>query len=103
MKHEQLYSQLQIVLQSKIEEFNFLNYDTITPEQLWDYCVNKKWRKKNVEELGLHELVSTIFSVTPSEVFTHLNIMESNVVQNGLVAIDLDELEELLGPLKKRL
>ena len=100
MKHEHLFNQLLTVLQSKIEEFHFLKYDTITLEQLWTFCVEKKWRKKNVEQLHLYELVATIFSVTPSDVFTHIKITETNVFDNGLAPINLEELEVLLGQKK---
>ena len=96
LKHEQRFFKLQIVLQSKIDEFRFLNYDTITRENLWTYCVDKKWRKKNVEELSLHEMVSTIFAVNPSEVIAHLN-RKSVEASRNLVGISEDELEMLLG------
>lgn len=97
MKHEQLFYKLQVVLQSKIEEFQYLNYPTITKEQLWEFCIEKKWRKKNVDDLRLYELVATIFTVTPSEVLAHLNrkSMESS---RSLAEIEPEELEMLLGP-----
>ena len=96
LQHEQLFYKLQIVLQSKIEEFQYLNYPSITKEQLWKYCIEKKWRKKTVQELRLYELVGTIFSVTPSEVLTSLN--EPSYESLGSFAeINADEMDLLLG------
>lgn len=85
------------MLQSKIDECQYLNYPTITKEQLWDFCVEKKWRKKNVDELRMYELVSTIFAVTPSEIISYFN-QNSIAAASSLAEIDPDELEMLIGP-----
>ena len=97
MKYGQMYDKLQMVLQSKIEEFRFLDYDTITPEQIWNFCVEKKWRKKNIAELRLYELVATVYNVTPSEVLSYLNY-STYAINNGMTQLNLEELEELIGP-----
>ena len=96
LEHEQLFYKLQIVLQSKIEEFQYLNYPSITKEQLWNYCIEKKWRRKSVPELRLYELVGTIFSVTPSEVITCLNEPSYGSLGN-FAEINADEMDLLLG------
>lgn len=97
--YELLYEKVQIVLQSKLEEFRFYQYDAITIEQLWQYCVEKKWRKQVIEEIPLHEMVSSIFSITPSEILNYVQIksLQSN---DGMVELNMEDLEELLG-LKK--
>lgn len=95
--YEALYNDVEIILQSKLEEFQFYEYDAITMEQLWMYCVEKKWRKKTIEELRLHEIASTIFSITPSELLNYVQV-KSLQSHEGLVEINIEELEELLGP-----
>ncbi len=97
--YEALYNKVDIILQSKLEEFHLYEYDAITMEQLWAYCVEKKWRKKVIEELPLYEIVSTIFSITPSELLNYEQV--SNLKSfDGLVEINMEELEELLGTSK---
>ncbi|KGR83438.1 post-transcriptional regulator [Lysinibacillus odysseyi] len=97
--YEALYNKVDIILQSKLEEFHLYEYDAITMEQLWVYCVEKKWRKKVIEELPLYEIVSTIFSITPSELWNYTQV--SNLKSfDGLVEINMEELEELLGTSK---
>jgi hypothetical protein len=96
LKHEQLFYKLQVVLQSKVDEFQYLNYPTITKEELWHFCVEKKWRKKNVDDLRLYELVATVFSVTPSEVIAFMN-RKSIETSRSLADINPDELEMLIG------
>ena len=97
--YELLYKKVQIVLQSKLEEFQFYQYDAITIEQLWKYCVEKKWRKQVIEEMRLHEMVASIFSITPSEMLNYVQIksLQSN---DGIVELNMEEIEELLGTKK---
>lgn len=97
--YEALYHKVDIILQSKLEEFHLYEYDAITMEQLWVYCVEKKWRKKVIEELPLYEIASTIFSITPSELLNYVQV-KSFKYHDGLVEINMEELEELLGPVK---
>ena len=44
--YEALYNKVDIILQSKLEEFHLYEYDAITIEQLWAYCVEKIGGKK---------------------------------------------------------
>ena len=99
--YESLYRKVQIVLQSKLEEFQLYEYNAITIEQLWMYCVEKKWRKQVIEELPLHVVVSAIFSVTPSELLNYAQV-ESLKASDGLVELSTEELEELLGTKKNK-
>ncbi|KGR78636.1 post-transcriptional regulator [Ureibacillus manganicus] len=73
--HPDLYDKVLPALQSKIEEFQHFGYEHISIEDVWNYCVNKKWRKKIIEDLKLHEVVETIFSISASEIvsFTQIN------------------------------
>ena len=97
--YESLYRNVQIVLQSKMEEFRFHQYNAITVEQLWMYCIEKKWRKQVTEDLPLHVIVSTIFSVTPSEILNYAQVKDLQSM-NGIIELSTEELEELLGTKK---
>ena len=97
--YESLYNNVQIVLQSKLEEFKFYLYDAITVEQLWMYCIEKKWRKQVIEELPLHVIVSAIFSVTPSEILNYAQVKDLQSM-NGIIDLSMEELEDLLGTKK---
>ena len=100
LPYESLYRNVQIVLQSKLEEFKFYQYDAITVEQLWMYCVEKKWRKQVIEELPLHVIVSAIFSVTPSEILNYAQVKDLKSMDE-IVELSMEDLEELLGPKNK--
>ena len=71
----------------------------MTVEQLWMYCIEKKWRKQVIEELPLHVVVSTIFSVTPSEILNYAQVKDMQSM-NGIIELSMEELEELLGTKK---
>lgn len=97
---ENLYNHVEMVLTSKIEEFRYCGYNAITQEELWTYCIEKKWRKKEIEQLHLYEIVATIYTVVASEVLSHMQIKDFR--KNELsVEISIDELEQLLKPLPK--
>ena len=100
LPYESLYRNVQIVLQSKLEEFKFYQYDAITVEQLWMYCIEKKWRKQVIEELPLHVIVSAIFSVTPSEILNYAQVKDLKSMDE-IVELSMEDLEELLGPKNK--
>ncbi|MGE7021084.1 post-transcriptional regulator [Solibacillus cecembensis] len=72
--YESLFKEVQIVINNKIEEFQYFGYDAITKEDLWTYCIEKKWRKKDINELRLHEVVATIFTVTSSELINYAQV-----------------------------
>ena len=98
--YESLYKKVQIILQSKLEEFRFYEYDAITIEQLWMYCIEKKWRKQVIEELPLHVVVSSIFSVKPSEILNYTQVKDLRSI-DGMIELSTEELDELLGTTKK--
>lgn len=97
VEHEELFRKVLPVLQSKLEEMKFNGYEGIRLEDLWNYCLQKKWRKKNMDEIRIHEVVSTIFSLSASEIVNHLQIQQ---FQKGdwFSEINQDEWSELLNP-----
>lgn len=72
--HEELFQKVLPVLQSKLEEFLYSGYDGITLEDLWSFCIEKKWRKKSIDDLRVYEIVETIYSVKASEIVSYSQI-----------------------------
>nr|WP_106780108.1 post-transcriptional regulator [Lysinibacillus timonensis] len=95
IEHNELYSKVLPALQSKVEEFKHFGYDKITKVDVWNYCIQKKWRKKIIEELRLYEVVETIFSITASEIvsFTQVKAFQTT---DWFGEMSKDELNELL-------
>ena len=97
--HKPLFDQVQLVLQSKLDEFKMQRYTEITMEEMWNYCIKKKWKKRQIEDIPIHEIVATIYSLTPSEIVSQAHINELYKTDLNL-GIDLEELNLLLKPLK---
>lgn len=96
IQYEQLFQKVLPVLENKLDEFNYFQYEGITIEEIWNFCIQKKWRKKNIEQLRLHEIVQTIFSIKPSEIVSHLQIKDLQTPTNWFESINQEELDELL-------
>ena len=45
----QLFTHMLPAIESKKTEFHLYGYTTVTEEDIWTYCVQKKWRKKDIE------------------------------------------------------
>lgn len=88
-------------LESKCAEFHYMQYDTVTPENLWQFCVKKKWRKKEITEMRLHEMVNDIMGTTASE-FVAFHQIEGLRGANFFSEENLAELEQLLRPASKK-
>lgn len=97
--HKTLFNQVELVLLSKLEECKEQQYNDIKIEDIWNYCITKKWRKKNIDELHLHEVVSTIYEIKPSDIINQAHINELYKTDLN-IGINLEELNMLLKPLK---
>jgi len=99
MQHKQLFEKIRPAIDSKMEEFKYYQYNAITAEELWRYCVEKKWRRKNIEQLRIHEIIATIFAVSPSDIvsFNQVEFLQSN---DWFTEVNTEELKMLLGPVK---
>ncbi|MGE7688003.1 post-transcriptional regulator [Lysinibacillus sp. NPDC097214] len=99
MQHEQLFEKIRPAIDSKMEEFKYYQYNAITAEELWRYCVEKKWRRKNIEQLRIHEIIATIFAVSPSDIvsFNQVEFLQSN---DWFTEVNTEELKMLLGLVK---
>lgn len=98
--YESLYQKVQMVLNNKMEEFRYFGYEAITKEDLWNYCIEKKWRKKEVDELRLHEVVATIFAVTSSELISYAQVkgLKEDPFQLEIPAEEMNHLFHLKPP-----
>ncbi|MBO1626392.1 histidine kinase [Bacillus cereus] len=65
--------QLQVVLESKLEEFQMIGYDRVTTEDIWKCLKSKKWKKLD-SEVRLYELVNDVLTLTANEYMTYLTV-----------------------------
>src|SRR5699024_3464833 len=61
-------------LESKCSEFRFYQYATVTPKDLWKYCTDKKWKKRDIGDMRLHEMVNDILALSPAEYLSYYQI-----------------------------
>ncbi|HEO8419859.1 post-transcriptional regulator [Niallia sp. FSL W8-0635] len=71
--YDQYRSQVKPVLNSKIEEFHLLGYDTIKEDELWVFLTKKKWKKPS-EEIRISELVQEILNVKVADYMNYATI-----------------------------
>lgn len=83
---------LQIVLESKVDELHMLGFTQATCDQVWE-CALFKLRKKK-EPTKLHAFVNTILTIKPSEFMNFLS-REQYTTSEWLSNEDL--LKEILG------
>lgn len=96
-KFQKRFNEVQFVIQSKCEELRYLNYDSISVKTIWEYCVKKKWRKKDIDQIPIHQMVSDIFSLSASDVISYIQISEQMKVQDGFMSLEPEEMEMLLS------
>mgnify|MGYP003531284405 FL=1 len=85
------------VLQLKLEEFYTLhNYQEITKEELWEYCVKYKFENKDIEKQPIHRIVKVIFNVSVLEIKDFKQVLDdcSQSYQGNLTK---EEISFLLG------
>ena len=100
LKFTDQYDVVLPALESKIAEFRYFQYDTFSAEDLWDYCIKKKWRKKDIGDMMLHEMVNGIMDIRASD-FVAYHQVEGLKGGNWFSEGNLANLEELLRPTKK--
>ncbi|MFC5591116.1 post-transcriptional regulator [Sporosarcina soli] len=100
LQFEQLFIQVLPAVESKKNEFHLYGYTTVTEEEIWTYCIRKKWRKKDVDSMKLHEIVNSILQVTPAEFMTYTQIEEQRG-SDWFSDLNSEELQILLSPQKQ--
>ncbi|WP_434402536.1 post-transcriptional regulator [Planococcus sp. 11815] len=101
MSYPEKYEQVLPALESKCSEFTYLQYETFTPEALWDYCLKKAWKKKKVEDMRLHEMVSDIMDLTASD-FVAYHQVEGFKNANFFSEDSMEDLQQLLRPARQK-
>ena len=66
----ELYTRLLPALNAKLSEFKRLKITDLTPVNLWNYCLDKKWVNK--KDLGIHDLVDDILNIDILEIKEYL-------------------------------
>lgn len=81
-------------LESKKQELHLYGYDTVSIEGLWDYLVNKKW-KKTEGEIRLHIVINDILTIKSGDFMNYTTRAE---YKSAPLNMDLneDELQVLL-------
>ncbi|WP_042342325.1 post-transcriptional regulator [Bacillus timonensis] len=49
-------------LKSKLEEFELYGYGSVKEDELWNFLINKTWRKEKEEKI-LNQIVSDVLAV----------------------------------------
>lgn len=95
-----LFEQVLPALSNKTDEFSFYGYDSVTEEDLWTYCLAKLWRKKDLQEISVHEAVGDILSISPARYMTHTQVegFKKAAGKSGFAGMDEAEFRELLAP-----
>lgn len=91
--YERFKKEVQPALKSKVEEFKILDYGKLTEEDLWDYLLNKKWKRPK-EDVHLFEIVADILSIQPGE-FMNYATVEAFKIGTSILD-DEEERRELL-------
>ncbi len=77
MKHEHMYEQfrknVRPAIKSKLEELEMLGYGAVTEKEVWDYLLNKKWKKPK-EDAHLFEIVADILAIKPGEFMNYATV-----------------------------
>ncbi|MER2090485.1 MAG: post-transcriptional regulator [Sporosarcina sp.] len=97
----QLFNQMLPAIESKKTEFHLYGYTTVTEEDIWTFCVRKKWRKKDVDTMGMHEIANGILKISPAEFMTFTQIEEQRG-SNWFSNLNREELQTLLTPHKSK-
>jgi hypothetical protein len=92
-RYDEYRDQVTPALNSKKEEFELFGYGSVSEQQLWDFLVQKKWKKPK-DEMRLYEIVAEILAVQPGEFMNYTTV---EAFKLGSFALDdEDELKELL-------
>ncbi|PZX07111.1 ComN-like post-transcriptional regulator [Psychrobacillus insolitus] len=97
IRYKEMYTHVLPAIESKKSEFEVYNYQTVTEEDIWNYCVTKKWRKEDIAMLPLHKVINDVLSISSAEFMTFEQI-EKYKSSNWFKDINKEELQLLLNP-----
>ncbi len=95
------FTEMLPALESKKNEFHMYGYTTVTTEDIWTYCLRKKWRNKNVNEMRIHQIANDILQILPAAFMTYTQI-EAQRDSDWFTDLNSDELQILLAPQNKK-
>ncbi|MBE1554600.1 post-transcriptional regulator [Sporosarcina limicola] len=101
IQFSKIFTHMLPAIESKKTEFHLFGYPTVTEEEIWAYCIQKKWRKKDISSMSVHEIVNGILRITPAEYMTYTQIEEQRN-SDWFSDLNSDELQILLAPQKSR-
>ncbi|MGE6488316.1 post-transcriptional regulator [Paenisporosarcina sp. NPDC076898] len=96
VKYEELFELVRPALESKVAEFKVYNYNSVTEGDIWNYCINKKWRKRDIQEMRVSEMVNDILETSPAQYMTHTQI-EDFRTSNWFSELNQGELRDLMN------
>ena len=71
MTEEEISEEMHILCESKAEEFQWIGYQNVTAEDVWE-CVQSRYAKTG--EPPLHRLVNDILSLKVTQLMNHLTM-----------------------------
>lgn len=73
----ELYNRIRPALYSKVQELYKLGYKIVNEKDIWDYLLNKEWKKRN--DIDLTDIVNDILYLNNYEIYEHvLNKIKGN-------------------------
>lgn len=64
---------VQQILEGKKKEFIILGYETINEDLLWQYLIEKTWKRAK-ETYRLHQVVADIYTIRPNDFMNHATV-----------------------------
>lgn len=97
VQYGSLFEHVRPALESKIFEFRLYQYNAVTEMDLWNYCIKKKWRKRDIPEMKVYELVNDILEIYPAQYMTHTQIEEQRT-SNWFSELNQGDIQSLFKP-----
>lgn len=92
-----LYDKVEMILDSKVSEFELYHFTTVTKQDLWEFAKLKFWKKKRLDELPLHQIVADLYAISPSTYMSVTQIQQFKS-ENWFSELKKEDLEQLLNP-----
>ncbi|MDF2558439.1 MAG: post-transcriptional regulator [Bacillales bacterium] len=71
--NESFRSTVHSILESKKREFTILGYESVNEDLLWQYLIEKKWRRVK-EPYRLHQVVADIYTIRPNDFMNYATV-----------------------------
>lgn len=97
LEEKEMYARVDLILESKLEEFELYQFTTVTKEDLWAFAKVKLWKKKSWNDLSLHQVIADLYSISPSTYISVSQIQQFKS-ENWFSELKKEDLEQLLNP-----